>query len=259
MRFDHAIVRLPGPNLDLGLTTSNEGAPEFARALEQHRAYCTALERCGLTVTVLPADPRFPDGCFVEDVAIVTPRGAILTRPGAESRRDEGGGVASALSALAGEVGRIAAPGTVEGGDICEAEGHYLIGVSARTNLAGAEQLAGMLADLGYSSAVVDIRSSRRLLHLKTGIAYLGDGRMTVTSDVPRAAFTPYELIEVPESERYAANCLRVNDRVLVAAGYPVVKTSVENCGYEVLELEMSEFRKLDGGLSCLSLRAAGS
>jgi dimethylargininase len=185
----------------------------------------------------------------------VTPRGAILTRPGAESRRDEAGGVTPSLAAIFGDVARVTAPGTVDGGDICEADGHYLIGVSTRTNMDGAEQLAGLLADLGYSSAVVDIRSARRLLHLKTGITYLGDGRMIVTSDVPRSALAPYELIEVPESERYAANCVRVNDRVLVAAGYPAIKAAVEECGYEILELEMSEFRKLDGGLSCLSLR----
>jgi dimethylargininase len=255
MSFTRAIVRLPGPNLDLGLTTSREGAPDFPIALEQHGAYCAAIQHCGLAVTALAPDPRFPDGCFVEDVAIVTPRGAILTRPGAESRRDEALGVTPSLTAIFEDVVRITAPGTVDGGDVCEADGHYLIGLSARTNMDGAEQLAGLLGDLGYSSTVVDIRSARRLLHLKTGISCLGDGRMILTSDVPRAALASYELIEVPESERYAANCVRVNDRVLVAAGYPVVASAVSDCGYEIVELEMSEFRKLDGGLSCLSLR----
>jgi dimethylargininase len=251
-----AIVRRPGEELPAGLTTSREGPPVVALALEQHRAYCRALEHCGLTIVVLPADPGFPDGCFVEDTAILTPRGAILTRPGAPSRQGE---IASVVEALAGffeSVSRIDAPGTVDGGDVCEADGHYLIGLSARTNAAGAGQLAALLANLGYSSDVVDIRSSGRLLHLKTGIAYLGNGRMIVTSDVPRGGpLAPYELIEVPETERYAANCLRVNDRVLVAAGYPSVRAAVEDCGYEILELGMSEFRKLDGGLSCLSLR----
>jgi dimethylargininase len=251
-----AIVRRPGEELPAGLTTSRDGPPDVALALDQHRAYCAALEHCGLTVVVLPADPGFPDGCFVEDTAILTPRGAIATRPGAPSRQGE---VASVVEALAGffeGVSRIDAPGTVDGGDVCEADGHYLIGLSARTSVAGAEQLAALLADLGYSSDVVDIRSSRHLLHLKTGIAYLGDGRMVVTSDVPQGGpLMPYELIEVPETERYAANCMRVNDRVLVAAGYPGVRAAVEDCGYEVLELGMSEFRKVDGGLSCLSLR----
>ena len=255
MAFSQAIVRLPGANLAAGITTSTEGTPDVALALEQHRAYCNALIACGLTLSVLPADPAHADGCFVEDVAVITPRGAIATRPGDASRQGEVASVVPPLKALFGDLARIVAPGTVDGGDICETDGHYLIGLSARTNPAGAEQLAGLLADLGYSSDVVDIRSSKRLLHLKTGLAYLGDGRMLVTADVPRAALGLFELIEVPETERYAANCIRVNDRVLAAAGYPRTRTAIEDCGYETLALEMSEFRKLDGGLSCLSLR----
>ena len=256
MTISFAIVRRPGEELPTGLTTSREGPPDVALALDQHRAYCRALEHCGLTVVVLPADPAYPDGCFVEDTAILTPRGAIATRPGASSRQGEVTCVVEALAGFFEHVARIDAPGTVDGGDVCEADGHYLIGLSARTNAAGAGQLAALLADLGYSSEIMDIRTSRRLLHLKTGVAYLGDGRMMVTSDVPRGgALTPYELIEVPETERYAANCVRVNDHVLLAAGYPLVRAAVVDCGYEVLELGMSEFRKLDGGLSCLSLR----
>jgi dimethylargininase len=251
-----AIVRRPGEELPAGLTTSREGPPDVALALDQHRAYCRALEHCGLTIVVLPADSGFPDGCFVEDSAILTPRGAIATRPGAASRQGEVASVEKALAGFFESVSRIDAPGTVDGGDVCEVDGHYLIGLSARTNAAGAGQLAAFLANLGYSSDVVDIRACPRLLHLKTGIAYLGDGRMIATSDVPRGGpLAPYELIEVPETERYAANCLRVNDRVLVAAGYPGVRAAVEDCGYEIFELGMSEFRKLDGGLSCLSLR----
>jgi dimethylargininase len=251
-----AIVRRPGEELPAGLTSSREGPPDVAIALDQHRAYCRALERCGLIVVVLPADPEFPDGCFVEDTAILTPRGAIATRPGAPSRQSEVASVVETLAGFFAGVSRINAPGTVDGGDVCEVDGHYLIGLSARTNVAGAGQLAALLAELGYSSDIVDIRSSPRLLHLKTGIAYLGDGRLIVTADVPRGGpLAPYELIEVPETERYAANCVRVNDRVLVAAGYSGVRAAIEDCGYEVLELGMSEFRKVDGGLSCLSLR----
>ncbi len=255
MGFTQAIARLPGSTLVSGITTATEGVPDFARAVEQHRHYREALERCGLAVTTLPADERFPDGCFVEDPAIVTPRGAIAMRPGAPSRLGEVESLIQALVPIFGDFARITAPGTVDGGDICEADGHYLIGVSARTNPAGAEQLAGLLADLGYSSGFVDIRPSRRLLHLKSGIAYLGDGRLVVTADVPRDALGLYELIDVPETERYAANCIRVNERVLIAAGYPRTRAAIEDCGYTTVALEMSEFRKLDGGLSCLSLR----
>jgi dimethylargininase len=144
----------------------------------------------------------------------------------------------------------------VDGGDICEAEGHFLIGLSLRTNDEGARQLASLLGDIGFPSSFIDIRGSRRLLHLKTGLSYLDDGRMILTSDVPRtAALAPYELIEVPETERYAANCLCLNDKVIIADGYPATRAAIEASGYETLALEMSEYRKMDGGLSCLSLR----
>jgi len=102
----------------------------------------------------------------------------------------------------------------------------------------------------------VDIRPHHRLLHLKTGISWLGDGRMLATEDLPSwDALAAYEIIRVPETERYAANALRINDRVLVAAGYPQTRAAIESLGFPVIPLDMSEFRKLDGGLSCLSLR----
>lgn len=255
MQHKQAIVRPPSANLADGITTSNEGPPDVDRAREQHRAYCNGLVACGLTLTVLPEEPGHPDACFVEDVAIVTPRGAIATRPGDPSRQGEVTSVLPSLRAMCGDVARIMAPGTLDGGDICEADGHFLIGLSARTNVAGAEQLASVLAEVGYSSSIVDVRSSKRLLHLKTGMSYIGDGRLVVTNDVPRGPLGLFELIEVPEDERYAANCVRINDRVVIASGYPRVRAEIEACGYETLALEMSEFRKMDGGLSCLSLR----
>jgi dimethylargininase len=255
MSTSQAIVRPPGANFAAGVTSSREGPPNIELAREQHRAYCNALVACGLTLTALPEEPAHPDACFVEDVAIVTPRGAIATRPGDPSRQGEVTSVLPSLKAMCGAVARIFAPGTVDGGDVCEADGHYLIGLSARTNVAGAEQLESLLAEVGYSCSIVDIRQSKRLLHLKTGMTHLGDGRMVVTADVPRGPLGLFELLEVAENERYAANCVRVNDRVLIAAGYAQVRAEIEACGYEVLVLEMSEFRKMDGGLSCLSLR----
>ncbi len=166
------------------------------------------------------------------------------------------GAIDTALRPTFPELARIDAPGTVDAGDVCEADGHFLIGHSARTNQAGAAQLAGLLDDLGYRSDVVDIRAIKPLLHLKSGITYLGEGRLLATADLPpHPAFTAYEIVEVPIAERYAANALRVNDRVLVAAGYPATRAAIESLGFETVVLEMSEFRKLDGGLSCLSLR----
>jgi dimethylargininase len=254
--YTHALLRLPGPEFASGLTQAGEGAPDFELALEQHQRYCVALADCGLSLTILPADPRHPDGCFVEDTALLTPRGAILMRPGAPSRQGEIHGIGAALRGMFPELPQIFAPGTVDAGDVCDADGHYLIGLSSRTNDEGARQLAGFLADLGFPSSVIDVRASQRLLHLKSGLAWLGDGRLVVTAEIPRTpALAPYELIEVPDAERYAANCLRANDKVLVADGYPRTRDAVEACGYETVALGMSEFRKMDGGLSCLSLR----
>lgn len=254
--FTHALLRLPGENLAQGLTQSTEGAPELARALIQHRQYCAALEAANLALTVLPADLRHPDGCFVEDTALLTARGAILSRPGAPSRRGETDAIAAALAPSFPELAQITAPGTVDAGDVCEADGHFLIGLSARTNDSGAAQLAGLLGDLGYRSDIIDIRAIKTLLHLKSGVSYLGDGRLLVTRHLLRhPALAAYERIDVLHAEDYAKNAVRVNDRVLVAAGYPETRAAIESLGFETVPLEMSEFRKLDGGLSCLSLR----
>jgi dimethylargininase len=255
-RFTRALLRLPGENFAGGITTSTEGAPVLATVLEQHRRYAAALEACGLKTTTLPADPRYPDGTFVEDTAIVTAKGAIVTRPGAPARAGETEVIAAALAQHYGRLARIAAPGTVDGGDVCETDSGVLIGITARTNEAGARELAALLGDLGYDATLVDVRGIPGLLHLKTGIAYLGDGRLAIAAGLPRLpAFARYELVEVSPAESYAANCIRVNDRVLVAAGYPRFADELARLGYDPLPLEMSEFRKMDGGLSCLSLR----
>ena len=256
MPYTRAIVRPPADTYAWGLTSAGEGPPELELALSQHHAYCRALEDCDLALSILSAEPAYPDSTFVEDTAIVTARGAIATRPGAPSRQGEVESIVAALRGHEFEVAQITAPGTVDGGDVCDADGHFLIGLSSRTNEEGARQLAAWLAGLGYRASTVDIRGNRRLLHLKTGLSYLGDGRMVVTADIPRgAALQPYELILVAAPERYAANCVRVRDRVLIAAGYPLLARALAGFGYQTVPLETSEFRKMDGGLSCLSLR----
>jgi len=260
MRFTRAIVRRPAGSFASGLTSSGEGPPDVGRALAQHQGYCEALRHGGLALTFLEPDLAHPDGTFVEDTAIVTGRGAILARPGAPSRSGEVESVAASLREFYSEMPRIAAPGTLDGGDVCEADGHYLIGVSARTNEAGARQLAQHLRGLHYTASIVDIRSIEGLLHLKTGIAYLGDGLWLVAEalqDVVQSWIGAgvRELIAVGAAESYAANCVRVNDAVLVAAGYPRLAAALRGRGFSPILLEMSEFRKMDGGLSCLSLR----
>jgi len=260
MRFTRAIVRPPGGNFAHGLTSASAGPPDLEEALGQHRRYCDALRGCGLELTSLEPDLRFPDGTFVEDAAVVTARGAILTRPGAPTRIGEIDSVGGALDAFFAHKLGIAAPGTVDGGDVCEIDGHFLIGVSARTNDAGAGQLAQHLRQLGYSASIVDIRASKTLLHLKTGIAYLGEGVGLVGAGIerelaPMSGFGIRELIAVSAEESYAANCVRVNESVLMPAGYPRIAAALRERGFRPLLLEMSEYKKMDGGLSCLSLR----
>jgi dimethylargininase len=257
MRFTNAIVRLPGANLSQGLTTSaTKSAPDFGKALEQHAAYCRALAACGLDVTLMDADTRYPDGTFVEDTFVIAERVAIATRPGAKTRMGEVASVAAALRRFRPRWERIEAPGTVDGGDICQVDDHFLIGLSARTNEAGAAQLAAILARHHYSSSTVDIRGHSSLLHLKSGIAYLGERRFVMTAGFPPVdEIADAERIEASVIEAYAANCVPVNDDVLVAAGFPNVASALTKRGYRVRAIDMTEFAKMDGGLSCLSLR----
>ncbi len=254
--FTKAIVRVPAENFSDGLTTVDLGLPDYRRTIEQHRAYCIALEQCGLTLTHLEADADHPDSTFVEDVAILTERGCILTRPGAESRAGEVVNITSTVSRYYSELAVINAPGTLDGGDICEAGNHFIIGISLRTNEAGARQLADWLEMQGYSSDFVDIRAVPGILHLKSGISYIGDNRMVVIDALAdHPAFKDFELIRVQADEDYAANCVRVNDHLLMASGFPVLQNTFEKLGYSVIPLGMSEYQKMDGGLSCLSLR----
>lgn len=254
--FTHAIVCGPAINFAAGLTTVDLGAPDYACALDQHAAYCRALAACGLQLTVLPADPRFPDSTFVEDAAILTAQGAILTRPGAPSRSGEVEAIGRALAQFYPHVAGIDAPGTLDGGDVCEAGSHFLIGISARTNAEGAAQLARWLAQEGCTCDCIDIRSTPGILHLKSGLSYIGDNRMVVIDALEgHPALARYERVRVDAGEEYAANCIQVNDRLLLPAGCPRLSGRLVALGYTVVELEMSEFRKMDGGLSCLSLR----
>jgi dimethylargininase len=256
MNFTHAIVRTPGESFAQGITTSGLGAPDLKLALEQHAAYVRALESCGLQVTVLQPEPEFPDSTFVEDPAVLAGGSAILARPGADSRAGEVERIRPALEAYFERRECIQPPGTLDGGDICQAGKHFFIGISDRTNEAGAQQLATILAGLGFSAAPVDLRAVPGMLHLKSGLAALDERRLLVDERLARhPAFAGYDLLQVPPEESYAANCLPINDRLLFAAGFPRLEARLRQAGCNLLVLDVSEFRKMDGGLSCLSLR----
>lgn len=278
--FSKAIVRPPAPNFAEGLTEAGLGPPDYQRAIKQHEAYCAALEHCGLTLIRLDADPDYPDSCFVEDAAVVIPEFAfqcardpiptrvVLTRPGAASRAGEVECMRAALEQIAPKfaIEQIQPPGTLDGGDICEAGEHYFIGLSARTSETGAEQLAQFVTAHGYTASFVDIRArplsgqqagnQTKLLHLKSGLAYLDSNRLVVTETLAdRKEFADFDLVLVSPEAEYAANCIKVNDHVLVAAGYEQFAERLRTLGYRTIALDTSEFQKMDGGLSCLSLR----
>jgi dimethylargininase len=238
------------------LTSVDLGQPDYELALKQHDAYCRTLEDCGLSLMRLPPDERYPDSTFVEDTAVLTARGAVITQPGAPSRLGEIDAVEPVLQDFFTRFYAIHEDGRLDGGDVCEAGAHFFIGVSRRTNEAGAVQLAGFLDAMGYSSTLIDIRSLSNILHLKSGLAYLGGNRMLVIDELRNLnELRDYELINVDNVEAYAANCLVVNDKVLVASGFPALERQLRELNYDTVAVDMSEFQKMDGGLSCLSLR----
>ena len=254
--FTRAIARAVPETIEAGITSADLGRPDYERAREQHDSYVGALERCGLEVTVLSADERYPDSVFIEDTAVVTERCAVIANPGASARRGEVGEVEEALSKHYENIERIVSPGTLDGGDVLQVGDHFYIGLTRRTNREGAEQLSALLRRYGFGACFVDVR---RFLHLKTGVAYLGGNDLVVAGElVANAEFDGFDKIVVSPDEEYCANCIRVDDHVLVTGGYEETKRKIVERGYEVIELEMSEFRKLDGGLSCLSLRLPG-
>lgn len=251
-----AIVRPPSPTFANGITAANLGPPDLALALEQHEGYVQALERAGARAIRLEPEPAYPDSAFVEDTAILGDSFAILTRPGAPSRRGEVPSMRRALQPFAARIHSIEDPGTVDGGDVLETFDRFLIGLSGRTNEEGARQLAGFLETEGLVSTTVDIRGIRGLLHLKAGVSFLGNDRLFAIRELHHAVRAlGYEVVPVPEDEAYAANSLDVNGNLLIPAGCPRSMALLGDLGHTLVELEMSEFRKMDGGLSCLSLR----
>ncbi len=247
--YSKAIVRRPGRNFANGITTSNLGKPDYSIALQQHAAYCDVLVRCGVELIVLDADERYPDGCFVEDTAVVSNRVAVISRPGAASRRGEEEEIARLLAGYR-ITDSVKAPGTLEGGDILRAENHYYIGLSARTNMEGAGQLSAILSKHGFTSSVIRVEAG---LHLKSDIAYLGKGNFISTPAFSHLAGAANTIV-LDSDEYYSANCLPVNDYLLIPKGFPKSKKKITELGYNIIEVEMSEFRKMDGGLTCLSL-----
>ena len=250
--FTTAIVRTPCPEIVSGLTNSNLGTIDYQKALNQHQKYIEALQSCDVEVNILDSDSDFPDSVFVEDTAICLDDYAIITRPGAPSRRDETYGISNVLSLFLSKIDEIKSPGTLDGGDVLKVEDHYYIGLSERTNEKGADQLIRFLENQGKSASKLLVTKS---LHLKSSLSYLGNNNLLAYGKLAKnKAFKKLNVIEVAEEEAYAANAIQVNGKVILPAGYRDTKAKIKALGYKVKEVKVSEFQKVDGSVTCLSL-----
>lgn len=253
MLYKHAITRKPGRNFAAGLTTAKNEQPDYELIIVQHNDYVEVLRSLGVEVIVLDPLPEYPDSYFVEDTAVVFPEAAVITNPGAESRRGEEDGIELVLARFRDTAVRISSPGTVDGGDVLQAEKHFFIGISERTNEEGARQLGKILQNYGYSWEKINVGDG---LHLKSGVNYLGNNTMLLSEGFnPDRAFSGYNRMVLDKDEEYAGNTLLVNGFLLVPAGFPKTIKKLKKTGFKIIELNVSEVRKMDGGLTCMSLR----
>lgn len=254
--FENIIVRKPGKSISEGITSNEKlGKPNYELALKEHEAYVEVLKKCGVKVTVLEALDKFPDSCFVEDVAVLTKKCAIITNPGADTRNEEIKHIVDIIKKFYSEdkIEYIKNPGTLEGGDVMMVGDHFYVGESARTNIQGINQFINILEKYNLTGSKVELEE---VLHLKTGINYIENNTMLVSGEfINKEEFKKYKKIIIPVEEAYAANCIYVNGTVIVPKGYEKVEKLIKSAGYKVLTVDTSQYRKIDGGLSCLSLR----
>ena len=247
-----ALMREPARSLDACQLTYVERRPiDPAAAARQHRGYREALEACGALVVTLPPAEEFPDSVFVEDTAVVLEEVAVLTRPGAGSRRGE-------VALIEGEVARlrpvvrVEPPATLEGGDVLRLGRTLYVGLSPRTNAAGADSLRRLVAPHGYEVVTV---VPRGCLHLKTGCSAIDDEAVLVNPEwVDASVFRGREVVAVDAAEPWAANVLSVGGPVCVSADFPRTAEMLARRGYDVRAVEVSEFAKAEGGMTCMSL-----
>ena len=252
--FTRALMRLPAANFAEGVTTAAHATPpDYALALEQFQNYVGALRDCGLAVTVLPADERFPDGHFVEDPFVIYRDLAFHCRSGAPSRQGEGESLKPHLNDL--RIVEAPAAARIDGGDVLFCSDRVLVGISRRTNRAGYRALRQALQSVQSDIRVYPLPFSG-VLHLKSGLTELAPG-VLIRDPALRTDFdlSWAEVITLPPKEGYAADVLPVNDWLFVAADCPGALSAAEQHCSQVLALDMSEFVKMDGGLTCLSLR----
>ena len=247
-----AITRGVSPEInrcELGFLPRRE--IDVAKAVEQHRQYEACLRDLGVEVISLPAEPGWPDCMFVEDPAVVVNEVAVLTRMGAESRRKEVERLSTVLARFR-PLKWLRTPATLEGGDVLRLGMTLYAGLSARTNQAGIDQLREILKPFGYSVREVTVRGC---LHLKSGCCAIGERRILANRDwIDASAFEGCEIVDVPPEEPAAANVLTIGDTALVPAAYPDAAALLQDLGWDVRRLDISELMKAEAGMTCSSI-----
>ncbi len=256
--ISHAYVRKPGATF--GQDMASIGIPDPERALYQHDAYCRALMACGVEVRALRHDPQFPDSCFINDVAVVTPSLAIIANFGERHARQGEQQLAASLLAGSRILKSIQSPGTLDAADVARVGDHFIIGLSPRTNQEGAAQLAYFLTEYGYQASIIDlggdaVRLGNAVCDLGVNPAS-GHHRILLRADLTRHyAFIAYEKMPVSWEDRPALDSLMVNGTLLMPQGYSDIGRDIAAQGLSVQDLNMSEFAKTGTGLTSLSLR----
>lgn len=252
--FSHAIVRKPSARIVDGLRAVDTGAPDLQRFQQDHAHYASLLASTGAAVSVLEPLDDYPDSVFVEDAALCLPEVAIAMRPGAPSRVGEAAVMAPILSGFYSEVIAINGPGFIDGGDVLVTEREILVGRSARTDAAGIAELAQMASRWGYQ--VREVETPAGVLHFKTDCSLMDEETVLATSRLSdTGCFDGYRVINTAGGEDAAANAIRFNELVIMPAGFPQTAEKLSAAGYDVREVGNTEAAKLDGGMSCLSLR----
>ncbi|NPD04259.1 N(G),N(G)-dimethylarginine dimethylaminohydrolase [Nocardioides sp. zg-1308] len=251
-----ALVRRPSPSLADGLVTHIERAPvDLDLALRQWRAYVDAFTEHGWEVVEAPASDAHPDGVFIEDPVFVHGDLAVLMRPGAEERRGETEGLADLLAARGYRIAAIEAPGTIDGGDALTHGDQVWVGLGGRTNQAGVDQLAALLSELGATVTGVPVT---KVLHLKSAVTALPDGTVIGHEPLVDDPGAWPRFLAVPE-EQGAHVVLLGDDRVLMSAAAPESAALLAARGLDVVTVDITEFEKLEGCVTCLSVRLRGA
>ena len=250
-----ALTHIPSPRMaDCLLTFVERSAIDYERALRQHAGYCDVLRDCGAEVRTLDVNRDLPDCTFIEDTAVVLDEVAIIARPGAAARREETAAIERELR-KSRDVEQIPAPATLEGGDVLRVGRVLLVGLSSRTSSAGAEALDAVAHRFGYSVRAVPVNGC---LHLKTACTALPDHRLLVNPAwIDVAALRDFDVIAVPAAESFGANVACLAEHVVAAAEHREIADLIRTMGYNLCVVELDEFAKAEGGVTCLSLLVA--